>query len=349
MSYLTDILEQPDVIRAVLQTYAAEGCWHSLRAAWEKAQTQGVILTGMGGSYQALYPTWLMLNQQGISTLHIETSELIHSLPTLLQRGGVLVVVSQSGESVEIRRLVERVQSQRQQSTAPLMVSVTNQQQNTLADYSDYALWTGAGAEVGVATKTFTSTLVLLDLMVRGVTLRPSLPGEQGWGEISDAMEDLLKDWATWLTPAWKQVESVSAIALIARGPSLAAALNGALVLKEAARLLAEGFSGGQFRHGPMEMLSPQVGVLLFTAPGPTWRLHERLAQDLADRSEHLVCIGQVVNDAGGIHLPLPDCDPFLRPALEIVAVQLLAANFAEQAGITPGQFRWSGKVIQEE
>ena len=349
MSYLSDILEQPAVIRTVLQTYGEQDIWSPLQTVWGHGQDQSVILTGMGGSYQALYPTWLALNQQGISALHIDTSELIHYLPTLIERGGILVVASQSGESVEIRKLMELVQAQKPQQMSPLIVSVTNGRENTLADHSDFAFYTEAGSEVGVATKTFTSTLALLDLMVRAVTSPPPLQAKQAWEDMANAMEQLLTDWQTWLEPGWQQVQGVSSFALIARGPSLASALNGALVLKEAARLPAGGFSGGQFRHGPMEMLSPNLGVLLFTTPGPTLALHRRLAQDLAQRSDHCICIGQAVNGEGIVNLPLPDCDPILSPVLEIVAVQLLTAKLAERAGIIPGQFRWSGKVIEQE
>ena len=350
MSYLSNILEQPTILRSVLQTYPqADPVWERLYQEWQQGPYQTLILTGMGGSYNALYPLWFQLNQRGIPALHIETSELIHYLPQWVQQQCFWVVVSQSGQSIEIRRLVEQLEAKQTAHSPSFMVSVTNGQDNPLAEYSDLPLCTNAGTEVGVATKTYTSTLTLLHLMAGALTGQLRSQDYIAWHALAEDMERCLADWPIWLAPGFNQVRAVSSFALVGRGPALASAMNGALILKEAVRLPSEGLSGGQFRHGPMEMVFPEVGVLVFTSAGPTVALSQRLAMDVAECGGQVICVGQAVTDPGVANLPLPDCGEYLNPALEVVAVQLLAAQLAEQAGITAGQFRWSGKVIQQE
>lgn len=350
MSYLSNILEQPQVLRSVTATYKESPVWAQLAQAWAIRPSCRLVLTGLGASFNALYPARYYLHQQGISALHLDTGELIHYLPEMLQlpQPLILVVVSQSGESIEIKRLLEQI-AVLNPELKPWIVSVTNEVGNALAQHSDLALYTQAGAEVGVATKTYTSTLSVLHWLARALigALQP-----QDYLDVLYAArqcEDLLQNWELLLEPAFEAVQQANSFALVARGPSIASACNGALGLQEAVRKPAAGFVGSQFRHGPMEMLSPQLATLLFTLPGRTLALSQGMARDIGDRSGCLVTIGSKVPDLNCAHIALPTLNEWVSPMVDIVVVQLLVAKLAEALGIVPGQFRWAGKVIAQE
>ncbi len=345
MTYLANILEQPAVLRSQLQRYKEHDIWQQIQQASQNYQT--IVLTGMGASFNALYPTWFYLHQQGIPAVHIEASELIHYSDALLKQRCLLVVVSQSGTSVEIGRIIERVQASGSQ---PFIISVTTEPDNNLAENSHLQLCTQAGAEVGVATKTYTGTLLLLNWLGRAISGQLQPQDYIAVEAVASASESILKNWQNWIEAAYQQIQGTTYVALIGRGPSLTSALNGGLILKEVVRLPAEGFSGGRFRHGPMELLSPQVGCIVFTTPGQTLDLSQRLAVDIAKRGGQLVTIGQQITDAPPhAHLPYPEVDSALIPILEILGPQLLAAKLSEDRGLTPGEFRWSGKVVHTE
>jgi glutamine---fructose-6-phosphate transaminase (isomerizing) len=350
MSYLSNILEQPQILRAVTSVYKESSEWECLAAFWAAHPSCRLVLTGLGASFNALYPLRYTLHQQGIAALHLDTGELIHYLPEMLARPEplMLVVVSQSGESIEIKKLLALLAEQ-SAGVNPWVVSVTNIPGNALAQQSDLALFTQAGTEVGVATKTYTSTLAVLHWLVRVLTgsLDP-----QAYLDVLQAAqhcEDLLQNWELLLEPAFDAVREATSFALVARGPSIASACNGALGLQEAARKPAAGFVGSQFRHGPMEMLSPQLATLLFTLPGRTLALSQGMAKDIGDRGGTLVTIGTKVSGLENAHIPLPEMNEWVSPMVDIVVVQLLVAKLAEAAGIVPGEFRWAGKVIQQE
>jgi glutamine---fructose-6-phosphate transaminase (isomerizing) len=362
MSYLSNILEQPQILRSVTAAYKESPDWDRLSQFWTAHPSCRLVLTGLGASFNALYPLRYYLHQQGIAALHLDTGELIHYLPQMLAlpQPLMLVVVSQSGESIEIKRLLEQLSGLRAE-VKPWVVSVTNIAGNALAQHSDLALFAQAGAEVGVATKTYTSTLAVLHWL--GRALMPALgvertlsakrsPDPQAYLDVLQAAqqcEALLQNWESKLEPAVAAVQQVTSFALVARGPSIASACNGALVLQEAARKPAAGFVGSQFRHGPMELLSPQLATLLFTLPGRTLALSQGMAKDICDRGGCLVTIGSKVPGLTNAHIPLPEMDEWVSPMVDIVAIQLLVAKLAEAAGITPGNFQWAGKVIQQE
>lgn len=350
MSYLANILEQPQVLRSVTQAHKEAPEWERLHQGWvERRLSHHLVLTGLGASFNALYPARYYLHQKGIAALHLDTGELIHYLPDLLQQPLVLVVVSQSGESIEIQRLIEQINRLGSAPSPVWIVSVTNQPGNGLERASHLSFHTRAGDEVGVATKTYTSTLALLHCLVRAIAgdLRPHDYVELM--QVADQCEQFLHGWEDWIDPAFTAVKQAASFALVARGPSIASACNGTLVLQEAARCPAAGFVGSQFRHGPLEMLSPQLATLLFTLPGRTLELSQRMARDISDRGGCLVTLGSAVPGLQKVHVPLPELNEWLSPMVDIVAVQLLVAKLAEAAGIVPGQFRWAGKVIKQE
>jgi len=342
MSYLSNILEQPAVLQALVESYQGHSIWQALQAEMARPYRK-IVLTGMGGSYYALFPTWLYLNQQGIPAIQIEASELIHYVPPMLDEHTLLVVVSQSGESIEIQRLVQAVKGR------VTLVSVTNTETNFLADHSNFPLVTRAGIEVPVATKTYTSCLALLHLLARVLTGQLQPQTFLSLSQLAEQMSVLLETSSPELDAAMEHLQNVEFLTLLGRGPALASAMNGALILKEAARLHAAGLSGGQFRHGPMEAVSPALGVILFAHQGRTTAISQRLAADISDRGGQVICIGEPTGQPGILDLGIPEVDEFLAPLLEIVPVQLLAARLAEKAGIVPGEFRWSGKVIWAE
>jgi len=321
MSYQSDVFEQPQVLRTLVHTYEHHQAWPLLS---------------------------VYLNQQGKTALHLETSALIHYLPTLLEGPSIIVAVSQSGESIEIQKLVAAIEARRHYAQSPILISVTNSAHNTLADQSDVALPTTAGPEVGIATKTYTSSMLVLHFVARALAGHIQ-PQDFEYGvAIASQTQTLLKESQTTITTAFNTLKSSTYLAIIGRGPALATANNAALMFKEGVRLPAEGYSGGQFRHGPREMIVPNIGAIVLTSPDTTLGINQKLASDISDYGGQAVCIGHPT--PGIPHIPLPELeDMFLHPMLEILPVQLLVAQLADHRKLTPGEFRWSGKVVAQE
>ena len=346
--YLENVLEQPEVLRSLIANYENSNWVAAFEAIWKPLKHLPILLTGMGASDSALWPLWYHLNRHGITAQKVETSELIHYLPNLLAQPGLCLAISQSGESVEIQRLVEKIHHNRKQGLkSPALISITTTASNSLSDGSDLKLHTEAGAEVGVATKTFTSTLAVLHLIGRLITENLQTDTFSELRQTANAQAEILNQWQDWLAPACRVWNSVQSYALVGRGPSQAAVNDGALVLKESLRRMAHGFSGGEFRHGPMEMLNNSLGVMVFNTPGSTLELSLRLSHDVVKRGGALITVGPQRSSPN--HLVLPPVAEDLMPILEILPIQLLAHHFAQTIGLIPGNFQWSGKVVLQE
>jgi len=347
--FLAEISAQPEAIRR-----AAAGLRDQLAALRRVPAVRngrGLVFTGMGGSYDACYAPVTALASAGITGVMDDSAELLYFRRPTLAGGTVLVVVSQSGESAEVIRLVEQLDGERGR---PFTVSITNGLDNTLARLANVALDTRAGHEQGPSTMTFGAALVVL------ATLAEVLAGQSAddaldrvdmdAGAASDAVEavlDTVKDRAGQLR-AWLGDRPI--LTLLARGAGRAASEMGALTLKEAARFPAEAMESAQFRHGPLELAGNDAAVVLIATEPATRSVDTRLAAELVAAGAavlRLVCDGEPVTGAETISLGSVDRTLASAPAL--VPIQLLAWRLAVDRGFHPGTYTRASKITKHE
>ena len=342
--FLRDVLAQPAAIEATVSALAAESA--ALHAVAELRQRcEHVILAGMGTSHAALYPLELRLTEAGLPTTRWEASELLHYGRTLPART-LVVLASQSGETVEIVRLLERL------AGSHAMVGITNNPGSTLARRAAVALVTQAGVEGVVASKTYVTT-----------SAAAILAGEALVGGSAPVTERLIGAAAA-LGRLIERRDEVTArlcaalgdrptdLFLVGRGPSFATAQAGALILKEASHVAAEGLSGGAFRHGPVEMTSSASQVIAFAPRGRTQAIVRQLAAEAAERGARVVIVGPDDPTLPGAGLPVVDsgaADEDVATLVDIVVPELLALLYCATRGIDPAASRRMGKVTVEE
>jgi len=330
--YVRDLLDQPAAIAGTLDGLETSPV--------PTGRFQRIVLTGMGSSFHALHPLHLRLVERGISSLRVETSELLYYMPALLAPDSLLVVVSQSGESVEVIRLLEAARNK-----APV-VGVTNTASSPLARESQFVVETRAGGEATVSTKTYVASLAALEW------LGAVLTGTGGSQVLSlfrsgcAAMAEYLSGWISHVESLAPVLEGVEHIFLAGRGRSLASAATGGLVLKEATHFHAEGMSSAAFRHGPLEMVRPGVMVCLFAGEPQTVDLNRRLAADISSAGGQVAWIGADA-DLAAFRVTAQAAETL--PLMEILPIQMLSLALAIRDGREPGAFVRLSKVTTIE
>jgi glucosamine--fructose-6-phosphate aminotransferase (isomerizing) len=331
-AYLNDILAQPQALRDTVAALAGQPPARPLAACGFRH----IVLTGMGASQAALIPLWHVLVAAGHAPLLVETSELLHAASALLQPDSLLVVVSQSGRSAETVHLLAK----RNHAT---LYAVTNDATSPLAQQADHAWITAAGAEHAVSCKTYLASLATLVLAGADLTgadpasLRAALIAE------ADRLTLTLTDAAQRAKTLAARIASPSLI-LCGRGASLAAVHCGALIIKEAAKVHAEGLSSAAFRHGPLELAVTGTTAVIFTGDNPA--LHQGLADDVTRAGGWGLLVGPAVVDPAW---RLPAVAPALRPLHEIIPLQLLSVGLAWKHGREPGVFAVGAKITTVE
>ena len=337
--YLRDLLDEPDVLARTLGGLKESADLSKLAQDLERGAFRRVVLTGMGASYYALHPLFLSLNKVGITTLMLETSELIHWMPEILDATTLVVVVSQSGKSVEVIRLLDL--------RIPVRIlAVTNHANSELAQRADAVVLTQAGEESSVSCKTYVATLLALQWL-RGVLCRNDLVRvTEELSEAAPAAERYLKVWRDHVRELLSEMKDVKHLFLVGRGESLAAVGTGGLILKESAKFHAEGMSSAAFRHGPFEMVGAGVYVLIFAGADAASPLNKNLAHDVRKAGGRAALVGP---EAESSVYRLPGPWSLISPVLEILPVQMMSLALAGLANREPGKFELIAKVTTVE
>jgi glucosamine--fructose-6-phosphate aminotransferase (isomerizing) len=346
--FLAEMLGQPSALRRAAEGLA--GQIDALDALAKRHEKRPVFFSGMGSSYHACHVPVTLLAGARRSTGMVDTAELLHFRRPVLRQEALLILVSQSGRSAEVVTLMETIK----EGPRPLVVSITNGQENPLAQAADITLDTRTGPEKGPTTMTFAATLVVLAAVAEVLAGRPPREAVRDITETTDraavAVGTLFEgreELADRLVEWWGQRPVVI---LLGRGTARAASETGALLLKEAARLPAEALESGQFRHGPLELAGPDLAAAIVATEPNTARLDIGIATDLARAGAGVLVIGRTLGaPAGSQQIPLTDVGRALSPALAMVPFQLLAWRLALQRRRRPGSFTIGSKVTTSE
>jgi glutamine---fructose-6-phosphate transaminase (isomerizing) len=337
-AYMNDILHQPDALRDTLSAFAGQSFDEIYQFAGRLTTSalKRVVLTGMGSSYHALHPLRLTLTAHGFCTEMFETSELIHYAPRLLTAETLVVAVSQSGQSVEILQLLEKAHGK---ST---ILGVTNTSGSPLALKSNAVLLTHAGSEDTVSCKTYVSTLAAAALLGDLLTGQEPTVILSTLNSAVTATTQYLSHWEEYVESAIQQLQGIRHLFLTGRGTSLATAGTGGLIIKESAHFHAEGISSASFRHGPFDMVSPDMLVLIFAGIATTLPLNVNLMVDICKSGGRAELITMAENES---LFNLPVVPDVCLPLLEILPVQITSVALAILNNHVPGQFERGTKI----
>ncbi len=347
--YLSEIAGQPEAIRR-----AAAGLRDQavvLRRLGEIAPARQLVFTGMGGSYAVCYVPVTSLGAAGRAALMVDAAELVHFRRPMLDGQSLLVVVSQSGESAEITRLVAETGDGR---ARPRVVSVTNGLANSLAQAGDCALDTRAGDELGPSTLTFVGALVVLSalaVVLSGGAVPDAIAAATGWADAAATRAHRLLERAEAESLRLREwLGDRSALTLLGRGTARAATEMGALLFKEAARFPAESLQSAQFRHGPLELTGAQSAIAIVATEPETRALDMALASELlAAGAAVLVVTPDGAGPAGALTIATGALDRRLLPAVTVIPFQLLAGRLAGERGYEPCALELASKVTARE
>lgn len=339
--YIDNILEQPEALRKVARSLKAERGIDALVSKFRAGGFDRVVLSGMGASYYAFYPTYLALARLGLPVIWAETSELLYGLRGLIGPKSLLVLASQSGESAEIVALLDELAKS---ASRPAVLGITNAEGGSLARKSDAALLIEAGPEHTVSTKTYVNTLAVSGFMARALSGEPTAAFLDECLSAADSLESYLGGWERRSADLKNRIGLPKRLYYVGRGDSLAAVMNGALITKESTKYAPQGSSAAQFRHGPFELVDGDLTVIVFEGSGPERELNLRLAEDVVRYGGRSFTLGEKPHSIVP-QIEIPAGPDSVRPIYEIAAVQLLTVALAELNGFVPGAFRNSGKV----
>jgi glucosamine--fructose-6-phosphate aminotransferase (isomerizing) len=273
-----------------------------------------------------------------------------------LDAGDLAIFVSQSGETADTLASLRYAKQEKQH-----VLSVVNVQSSTIARESDIVMPTLAGPEIGVAsTKAFTCQLATLAcLAVAAGKARGVLSDDdertlvRALIEVPRLMAEALR-----LEPEIEKLahglSKSRDVLYLGRGTSYPLALEGALKLKEISYIHAEGYAGGELKHGPIALIDETMPVIVIA---PHDRVFEKTVsnmQEVAARDGRIILVtdpkgAQEANVSSLLTLTLPDMPATVTPLVYAIPVQLIAYHTAVLMGTDVDQPRNLAKSVTVE
>ena len=356
---IKEIYEQPVVVGDTLQTYLDPATRSVTLPAlpFDWAKVTRLTMTACGTACFACQVAKYWFEKLARLPVEVEVASELRYREPPLPEGGVCIAVSQSGETVDTLAALRYAKAQKQ-----TILSVVNVPESAIARESHVVLPTLAGPEIGVAsTKAFTTQLtVLLTAAIAAGRARGVL-GEADEARLAHALIELPAqiNEALNMEEQYRQIaEEILAeardVLYLGRGSSFPVALEGALKLKEVSYIHAEGYAGGEMKHGPIALIDELVPVVVVA---PSDAIFDKIASNFEQVKARGGKLVLMTDSAGAARLgsqavatiTLPTVDPVLTPILYTVPAQLLAYYTAVAKGTDVDQPRNLAKSVTVE
>jgi glucosamine--fructose-6-phosphate aminotransferase (isomerizing) len=277
----------------------------------------------------------------------------------VLDRGTLVIAISQSGETLDTLMAVKHAREQ-----SAKVLAICNTVGSTIPRESDAVLYTHCGPEVGVAaTKTFLGQVAACLLV--GLFLA-QVRGYVFGDEIASIVDRLLEtpgqveQTLSTVEPVRKlarELKDAKAVLFLGRHVGFPVALEGALKLKELAYMHAEGFAAGELKHGPIALIEPGLPVII-VMPSRQGRsaLHGKMLsniQEIRARGARTIVIAEegdtAVEPYADDVIRVPRTPTLLAPLVTTLPLQVFACELALARGLDVDQPRNLAKSVTVE
>jgi glucosamine--fructose-6-phosphate aminotransferase (isomerizing) len=345
---LKEIYEQPKAISDTLI-----GRLDGLKLKLKFKKFEKIVIIACGTAYNAGLVGKYAIEKWGQIPVDVELASEYRYREPSLDKKTLVIPISQSGETMDTLMALRYAKSK-----GATIFSVCNTNGSTIGRESDAVLYTHAGPEIAVAsTKAFATQLIAMYLIGLEIGKRldnlskkevnaiveqlSALPAKVE--QVLETVEPLRE-----LTRKFKDAESVL---FLGRHVGYPTALEGALKLKELAYMHAEGFAGGELKHGPIALIDKGTPVVAIMPAE-----HSVLAEKMASNIQEVKARGAVViaisefDFVGADHLiRIPKIDQLLQPVLAVVPLQVIAYEMAVARGNDVDQPRNLAKSVTVE
>ena len=349
---LKEIYEQPKAIADTLIGRTA-GLDPEITSGIELKDITKVVIIACGTAYHAGLVGKYAIEKWADISVDVELASEYRYREPSVDAKTLIIPISQSGETMDTLMAMRYARSH-----GARVFSVCNTNGSTIPRESDAVLYTHAGPEIAVAsTKAFTAQLIAMYLLALHLgRVRGTLPAELAkeieaeLAELPAKVEQVLETVEP-LRALTRQFKDSSSMLFLGRHVGFPTALEGALKLKELAYMHAEGFAGGELKHGPIALIDKGTPVVAIM-PAEGSLLAEKMAsnvQEVKARGAIIIAIADAPLASADHLIRIPSTHEFLQPVLSVVPLQVIAYEMAIARGNDVDQPRNLAKSVTVE
>src|SRR5215207_1638821 len=359
---LKEIAEQPQAVAdTLLGRLGAQGqlALDEVRLSdQELRDVDKIFVVACGTAYHAGLIAKYAIEHWTRIPVEVELASEFRYRDPVLDRSTLVVVISQSGETMDTLMALRHAKDQKAR-----VLAICNANGSTIPRESDAVLYTHAGPEVAVAsTKGFLTQVVACYLVglflaqVRGIKYEDEVAAiVADLQSLPEKVERVLADMDA-VRALGRDLASSGTVLFLGRHVGYPVAMEGALKLKELAYIHAEGFAAGELKHGPIALVEDQLPVFVVVPPQGRDMLHDKVVSNLQEvraRGARTIVLAEEddheVEPYADFLIGLPKVSTLLQPLLATVPLQMFACELATQKGHDVDQPRNLAKSVTVE
>lgn len=357
---LKEIFEQPKAVADTLIGRLSDNkqiVLDELRMSADEIRAlKKITVIACGTAYHAGLVAKYAIEKWAKIPVDVEIASEFRYRDPIIDAGTLIIAISQSGETMDTLMAVRHAKA-----AGGRVLAICNTNSSTIPRESDAVLYTHAGPEIAVA-----STKALLTQMVAVYLIGLHLA--QVNGALKDAeVESLYKELLELPGKIEQILETVeplraltrsfaenNIVLFLGRNIGYPVALEGALKLKELAYIHAEGFAGGELKHGPIALIDKGTPVIAILPAGHEHALDEKMLsniQEVKARGARVIVIAEEgAHVEGAEHIiRIPVVPALFQPVLATVPLQVFAYEMAVARGNDVDQPRNLAKSVTVE
>jgi len=362
---LREIYEQPAALRRTLALYLAgkelKPEVASLLANWPAPDGEILIAASGSSRHSGLYAEILLEDLCGLAVDVEYSSEYsCRGGPDL--RHPSVMVLSQSGETSDT---LASLREARRRGHGTL--AITNATSSSMAHEAGVSMPLAAGVEKAIpATKSFTCQLTVLFLLalyeasrLRRMDFSELAANAEKLLAMPGAIQAQLDGWRDSMAGLAQKYSNASTFLYLGRGIHYAIAREGALKLKEASYVHAEGYPAGELKHGPNALVSSHVPLVVMATVDPEldasvlrYEKTVQLLRDMKAQGAKVIAIAnsgdELVRELAGDCVEVQPASEYLLPIAEVIPLQLFAYFMAIEHGVNVDRPRNLSKAVIE-
>lgn len=315
-----------------------------------------IVIIACGTAYYASMVAKYAIEKWAKITVEVEVASEFRYRESVIDKDTLVVAISQSGETMDTLMALRHAKA-----SGAKTLAICNTVSSTIPRESDAVIYTHAGPEIAVAsTKAFVTQLIAGYLI--GLYLAQTR-GEMDGDEVRSIFEDMnelpakieqILETVEPLRELTRSFAKENSVLFLGRNVGYPAAMEGALKLKELAYMHAEGFAGGELKHGPIALIEEGSLVIAVLPFGHELGLDEKMlsnVQEVKARGAKVIVIAEEGAEViGAAHvIRIPSARALLQPVLAIVPLQVFAYEMAVARGNDVDQPRNLAKSVTVE
>ncbi len=323
--------------------------------AIDVAKIKRIIFIACGTSYHASMVGEFLVEALARIPVEVDLASEFRYRDPILGPGDLVVAVSQSGETLDTMEAIREAKKKGAQ-----ILAISNVVEASIPRLADFAFYTHAGPEIGVAsTKAFTTQLVAMTLFAIFLGRRTNKLSKERARELladlvalPNKMRDVVES-AAQVQSLARRYGAANGFLFLGRGAQYPIALEGALKLKEISYIHAEGYAAGEMKHGPIALIDEHLPVVVLAPRGPTYdKVISNLAEVRARQGKVIAIATRGDHDIGGHAddvILIPETALELQPILSVLPLQMLSYYVADFKGTDIDQPRNLAKSVTVE